>query len=280
MKRAFTLVELMVVIAILGALTAIFAVATSGSTESARAAKCLANLKSLATATQSYALQGGDGCYATAKSYLYIRADVSQGLQNAKTGWWCYKGWISWDDRGVSYPLQQKSEAATIGMFAQEREDRLYAVTNGALWKYVSANADVYVCPEHKKTGVNPNWSYLMNEKFATRQGFLALQGKERTLLFAEVPFRGLGSWFPEGEGGTPDTDSMLQYSTGETLGVNHKQGKHWYAHVAFADGHAEKLRVARESDTMGDSELKNLTEWLCTGKDVSIVNGVVEKIE
>ena len=65
MKRAFTLVELMVVISIIGILIAILVTNYGGATESARAAHCLANMKNLANGVQSYL--GGAGCYNTSR---------------------------------------------------------------------------------------------------------------------------------------------------------------------------------------------------------------------
>ena len=53
-------------------------------------------------------------------------------------------------------------------------------------------------------------------------------------------------------------------------MGVNHVSGRNAFAHVVFADGHVEKLRVpmvGKKPDTSGFAEL---TTWLCAGFDVS----------
>ena len=92
-------------------------------------------------------------------------------------------------------------------------------------------------------------------------------------LLFGEIPFQGPGDWFPNGtaDEGDTDSDAVLQYKDGtENIGGNHKSAKKWYAHVAFADGHVEKLNV----DGLSGENLKELTTWLCEGKAVGRTSG------
>lgn len=60
--RGFTLVELLVVVAIIGILMMLLTPAISGAMERARRASCSANLRALITATQTAAVDG-DGRY-------------------------------------------------------------------------------------------------------------------------------------------------------------------------------------------------------------------------
>ena len=110
----------------------------------------------------------------------------------------------------------------------------------------------------------------------------------------------GYSSWQPEGNGGSTETDAILQFSTSglqdgdwgknqpssgnETIGANHMVGKSLYAHVAFADGHCEKLRIPYTGNAkkpqVDDGNLKELTTWLCAGKDVSLNGKKYEKLE
>ena len=108
-------------------------------------------------------------------------------------------------------------------------------------------------------------------------------------LLFGEIPFlkkRGPGEWFPGiNENGKTDptgneeTDAVIQFEN-ENIGANHKSAKHWVAHVVFADGHTEKLRVSGQGGkVMSGSELRQLTEWLCEGEDISFNGQAYEKL-
>ena len=87
-SQAFTLIELLVVIAIIAILSGILLAVTGGGTESARAAKCMSNLRSLATGVNSAAMSGR--WYPFAGSCQY--ADLGSGGLVYKE----QVGWISW----------------------------------------------------------------------------------------------------------------------------------------------------------------------------------------
>lgn len=301
MKRAFTLIELLVVIGIIAILAGVLLATLTSSTEAARAAKCMTNMKNLANACHSY----GAACqhYPNAGSVTYISIDESRGIRNAKKTYNETPGWISWISRNA-FPASSPTTPPTIGFCGNgTEEDNVFALTNGALWKYVSGNRDVYVCPSHVQTkkGGKPLWSYLMNASFKwdSSEGysymnsgagvsFGSLARADRILLFSEIPFRGPGEWFPlgDGSGGTED-DAVLQYrgckdapglggksrrDGEETIGCNHPLGnvkhpKAWFAHVAFADAHVEKIRASG----LSTDALKELTTFLCTGKDYAL---------
>ena len=291
MKKAFTLVELLVVIGIIGILAGIMLATFGGSTESAASARCLANMKNLATACQTYGMEHGH--YPLAGSIEYFTLDASGGRRNADLTYYEIPGWISWYSKGA-YPAKSSVGATSVGMCSTTEDESDYAITNGALWKYVSHNRETYVCPSHAKKMANPpHWSYLMNAYFGwTATGKTKAQGSgyinygrlnnaDRILLFAEVPFTGLGSSFPDGSGSGEDADSVLQFahvdgggkgqsgkSGNEFIGFNHRSGKLYASHVVFADGHAEKLVAPKAG--LSDEELKELTSWLCQGIDVS----------
>ncbi len=322
-RNAFTLVEMLVVIGILGVLIAVLMGVMSGSTESARAASCFANMKSLANACHSAAVASSNP-----QAYPLAGCEITYSIENesnstsAKARYYERKGWISWNSKNV-YPSNSPQACEPISMFTDNAEDAHYALTNGALWKYVAANSRVFVCPSHTKK-VNPvHWSYLMNATFGwngggsdvfdSESGFVYYGGKisckrpgdevrsrgtDRVLLFGEVPFTGPGNWFPSGNGGTTDTDAILQFDgcddnpnsptsdggggdTKENIGANHKNGKYWCAHVVFADGHTEKISVGKTDGTQMDaSNLKKLTTYLCTGTDYSLHGTTIEVLD
>lgn len=310
MKRAFTLVELIVVVGIIGILSSILIASLSGGSDSARAALCLSNMKNLATAAQTYAMENKYYPLAGNMVYVNIRRD---GQRNVRREYNEVPGWISLDSQG-KYPTESYTGSSTIGLYSSEDEKARFALTNGVLWKYVSANRETYLCPEHAKRirktdkSLKPNWSYLMNAYFSWnfkdhayngdhgRKRYGELPTADKLLLFSEVPFSGYNSWQPSGEGGSTDTDAILQFSTSglkqsdnvggigqsgnEEIGVNHVHKRQAYAHVAFADGHTEKLRVPMKGKEPDTSQMKELTTWLCAGKDVSFSAGQYKKID
>lgn len=306
MKKAFTLVELLVVIGIIGVLSAILLVSYSGGTESARNAKCLTNMRNLAAACQSYGMATGH--YPAAGSFEKFEIDESRGIHNAKRQYFERSGWLSWNSQGAyaSKPQQHtSSDSWFTSCYNQQEEVREYALTNGALWKYVSANRDVFVCPCHKIAYASakqsskvskPLWSYVMNAYFcwdkskgqrAMDENYWGIEyGKlkraDKRLLFAEIPFTNWISDPPEVSDNGMENDCTLQYAVrdgGEYIGFNHKSGKrNKFAHIVFADSHVEKISLPEKSG-LGAGEARELTEWLCQGKDVSFNGSRYEKL-
>lgn len=297
MKKAFTLIELLVVIAIIAILAGVLLVSMGGATESARAAKCLSNMRNLASGCLSYSMN--NGYYPRAASVEYSYIDESDGIRNAKTCYGEYPGWISWSSDG-QYANRPTSSIASSGFHKSaygEGDDTTmyYCLTNGAIWKYVGANSDVYVCPSHTKTVGKVWWSYEMNGYFG---GDVGLNGKtvsesdygrsasqkfaDRRLLFAELPFNDSISASTEGETDTSKiyTDTAIQYDGldaggPEELAFNHYVGKRKCSHVAYADGHVEKLQAPRT-----EQDRTELMKWLCEGTDISFNGSRYEEID
>ncbi len=291
MKKAFTLVELLIVIGILGVLLAVILPNFMGGRESARAAACLANMKNLGNACQSFGMS--EGVYPRAGSCEKLTLDKNQAGSKDRSikRYSEYVGWISWDSRG-HYPGGKRQDSInnpTIGLYTTDQDAGMYALSNGVLWAYVSRNAQAYVCPSHVKARniagkSKPYWSYLVNSCFGGNDtkpcitpykvGYQDLERADRRLLFSEVPYMGYSSWQPDGAAASTATDAVLQYGSGETIGANHVNGKALYAHVCFADGHTEKLRIPNTGSAnkpkVDLNQLKNLTKWLCDGTDVT----------
>lgn len=291
MKKGFTLVELLVVIGILGILSAVLIGSFSGGTESARNAKCLTNMKNLASACQSYGMAKVN--YPLAGSVESITIDDSRGVRNIRELYSEIPGWISWNSAGA-YASKPNSHIANAGWFvsaySQDADVNTYCLTNGVLWKYVSGNRNVYLCPNHLQAagkGAKPFFTFVMNEDFGwdssegqsakgehyrgIRYGSLARA--DRKLLFAEMQWKsGIASDPIVNESAGTDCDCTLQYSKDEMIGFNHSSGKREkIAHVVFADGHTEQLRLPKGG--MGNSEIAELTKLLCRGKDI-VLNG------
>ena len=167
MKRAFTLIEMLVVIGIIGILAGTLLGNYSGITARVRSAKCASNLKNLANAVSSYAVCGYYP-YAQSAQYLKITGNAqNQGLEIGE-----HRGWISWLSSGQSFPIGGNSprSIAHCSFADKTKENITYALTNGAIWTAVGKNTDCYRCPVHvekcRKHGVDPGWSYQMNAYF------------------------------------------------------------------------------------------------------------------
>lgn len=299
MKKAFTIVELLVVIGIIALLMGVLVISMSSGTDSARAAKCLTNMRNLSTAFNSYAMN--HSIYPLAGSIEVFDFDESQGVKNARESYYEQKGWISWYSQQAykNKPTSHVSSSAWFtSAYEQDFDTREYCLTNGALWKYVSGNREVYVCPIHNRAmpkDSKPAWSYVMNSVFGFDDSkgtdakspiwfeYGTLDRADRTLLFAELQWEKLDS------GSMPNTsassgfenDCTLQYEEDmgkECIGFNHKDGRDLIAHVIFADGHVEKLRQPKKG--MSEHEMWELTKWLCEGKDVSFNGKKYEELK
>lgn len=270
MKKAFTLVELLVVIGIIGILSGVLIASFSGSSDSARAAKCLTNLKNLASASQLY----------SASNYYVVPPYSTSELSDDIDGYVERAGWVSWLSSGM-FPAQSKVSGTEISTYNQNEKDRIYSLTNGALWRYISGNSSSYVCAQHVNalsSKFKPIWSYVANNKISGKV-YKSFARADRTLLFAEMPFDGTenGSYTPSSSKSIYN-DCQLQSDNGEVIGFNHSSGKgEKCAHVVFADGHVEKLRQPKGG--LSDSDKQELTKWLCQGKDISFDGKSYEKL-
>lgn len=198
MKRAFTIVELLVVIGILAILTGVVLSTFSGSTEAARATKCVSNLRSLANAASAYAMEGSkEHHYPSSGGYYPLAGSVETKYGTATGGLYGeFVGWISWLSVDYPYGKDDGDKAATshkdieiprfygTGDYDKDR----FMLTHGSIWKSTGKSPDIYVCPTHrkmceeKKIG-EPIYSYQMNAYF----GYDKTQGQSDMGLAYEV---------------------------------------------------------------------------------------------
>ena len=307
-RMGFTLLELLVVIGIIGILSGAMLATFSGASESAKAAKCMTNMRNLAVACYNYASAHDDGVFPAAGSYEY------SSLQYVHER----KGWVGWLNRSARYGGKNtkslvQASWTPYSVYAQGNkkatDDAWYALTNGTVWAYAGRVSETYVCPIHvnacRKKKLVPTWSYVMNSLFSyeekkgktnswraqylssikSRTGRVPLGG-DRVLLFAELPFAEIPSKLGsiqhsvKLEGTSPEFDCTLQYddgawSTPESIGFNHIKGKRYAAHLAYADGHVSKLTLPPDASA---SDIKDLTTWLCQGDDVSFNGAKYER--
>lgn len=292
MKKAFTLIEMIVVIAIIGILAGVLLGSYSGIIERVRATQCESNLKNLAMAAGNYAVSGH---YPYAESAQYT--ETSGGGDDLGTSIHEFKGWLSWSSEGKTFPMRGNPSAIDRCIFADDEDRVTYAITNGALWRLIGQNRKCYTCPAHveacRKNGVpHPAWSYQMNGYFGiepqkgkadlTKYDYIepgSLDRADRILLFAEI--QGLapdaatlgktsaGSIpSPKFGGDDPELHGCLKYKSitgggNGCIGFNHIRNHQLVGHVAFADGHTEAIVAPKNGDVV------NLTDWLCQGYDI-----------
>lgn len=275
-RAGFTLVELLIVLGIIGVLSAVMMGLMGGTSEAAKATQCMTNLRSLSVAALNYAMQNADGNFPAAGSHKWT-------YYGGGTTYPERKGWVSWN-----YPhpnAKSKAGGSPITFHESDEKLLLFAITNGCIWECGGKSQKSYVCPVHdavclKTNGRHPGWSYVMNEAFgwASRGAGTPLSGwtglshgsvgpaPEKRLLFAEIQAYGAkGSNLESNYNGGGDRGDGVLQTASEQIGFNHVQkGGRLAGHVSFADGHVEKLLYPR------DGVIDQLTKWLCAGHEVS----------
>ena len=309
-ERGFTLVELLVVIGIIGILAGVMMANFSGGTETARAAKCLSNMRNLAQGAISYAAQRGH--------YPYAGSHAAIGVTSAgKTKYTEHVGWISWLSMNDEYNTHNMRKGGysesfrdlpNISACCADEKKALFALTNGTLWKCVGQNRETYVCPQHViragRKNVKVRFSYAMSAYFGYdwSQGSKAATSErgsdislnavklDRKLLFAEIPFA-----IPGADDGASPVDESTAYSTADNNVRTDcvlqykasKNGKDYHANwvgtgepIAFNHRSGKKYCAHvvfadghAEKLTMpkgGELNSVVLTALLCSGVDVS----------
>lgn len=303
-KNGFSLVELLIVIAIIAVLGGVMLTQFSGSTDSALAASCMNNMRTLANAILADASKRT--YYPSAGAYQYLEEGTDE------TKW--FQGWIGRSDGNAKVSCYHDSN--------DDGEAQHYAITNGTIWRAVGGQQGAYVCPAHTKYCKNmkkpmPSWSYAMNSYFGwdvNKASDIATGGRrsfggqlefkytsapksrqrspEKVLLFAEISFVENGVQRPDwSTSASEDNDAILKYAVeedlkqkenkasdgnGEVMGFNHRSGNHYSAHVAFADGHCVKLMLPQDAN---EDNLRQLTTWLCTGLEYTFNGRTYEKV-
>ena len=212
---AFTLVELLVVVAIIALLASLLAPALSRGLAEGRRVQCLSNLRQLAVAAHAYA-DNHDGSFPMA--WLPGRMDGKQ--------------W-SWD-------------------FAQAGSGQGAVVSPGLLWEGNTA-IRIHQCPSFRGssmtagdpyTGYNYNTSYVGGEGKRSSARIREIRTPSRCALFGDGEYRAGANKFMRApyslHNGAPSPDAGFWGRTAGTQGFRHR-GR---TNVAFADGSADSLGV------------------------------------
>jgi len=214
-NRAFTLLELLVVISVVSVLMAVLMPALGGARQRGKSIACLSNLRQLAIASQVYG-NNNDGFYPIA--YMYKFTDTASVF-------------YAWDFTTI----------ITFSPFEQE-------VIPGLLWEGETIEK-VQQCPSFKGdstwladpyTGYNYNTSYIGHGQFeacVTPARAAAVRRPERCALFGD------GQW---SEGANkfmrspwPNECDTVGFRYAGTQGYRH----YGRTNVAYCDGHAATVK-------------------------------------
>ncbi|MGD1277326.1 MAG: type II secretion system protein [Tepidisphaeraceae bacterium] len=215
MKNAFTLVELLVVVGIMSALTAILLPAVNAAHQQALSVQCLSNLRQLATAAFAYA-NTFDGNYPIAY-YGSYQPPISINF--------------SWD-------FTTRTDLVTGRR----------TIEPGLLWQG-STNMAVQQCPSYDGpsgtisdpyTGYNYNTSYIGHGQYeSTPQPakLAAVRRSSHCALFGDGQYFGGADKYMRAPFPNPGDAGFVGRSAG-TQGFRH----HGKTNVVFCDGHADTL--------------------------------------
>lgn len=235
-RRAFTLIEILVVIAIIGLLSALLFPVFARVREEGRKTSCLSNMKQLGIAFQQYA-QDSRGKYPLAGQF----------------GNWA-KGSGTWVAGPAGSPI------ADLG--SQEPNDKKADIEGGALFPYVKSTA-VYICPSNTD-GEAKGLSYSMNCAVAALSSSRIRSPGDIVLLIDEEKAND-GYFFAVSDGTGPINLSGSTTATGPTTSTDALTKKHnGGGNLLFADGHVKFYPF--ESFPLDASEQGKANKWKTGG--------------
>jgi len=215
-RRGFTLIEMLLVVAIMMILATLLFPAIRNARESGRSTACCSNLRQLYLATMSYS---GDGYTPSSSTYWYQEGSDLQ--------WYLRRGWITWYDCNT-YPDfgPRSSKPSPDGNYDWQdatASQGTRCITNGVLWGYAKGK-DIYCCPTHKAMTVARKAvrSYAMNTNLSF-QVFLRITNS-RQVLFGD-------------DASIQNSPYDGQFSTNEVATWHNRKGN-----VVYLDGHVERF--------------------------------------
>ena len=141
-SKGFTLLELLVVVAVIGLLVTITIPVIGGAIKRARSAVCINNLKQLHAAVMTKCQDGGSIPDSSSCEFEIQTPDEEGGNPIIETGG-SRTGWVDWHNGD---PGTGTVDYRTYWWGDKGRQ----SVTNGALWQFVG-DEGVYCCPEFRK---------------------------------------------------------------------------------------------------------------------------------
>jgi prepilin-type N-terminal cleavage/methylation domain-containing protein len=149
-KKGFTLVELMVVIAIIGILAAALVTPITNARATGQAVRCKTNLKNLAQAALSYAVENSYMPFAES----YENHNMEKDGDDYRRRYRHRIGWVSCTWSGSNpWPSWDSSKGAVLSsgqaQFWGDKDTTFHSITNGSLWSHVGKDLARYLCDAH-----------------------------------------------------------------------------------------------------------------------------------
>ena len=173
-KTGFTLVELLVVISIIGVLAAALISQVTRAGEMARTSRCKANLKNLAQAAMSYAVETEFMPWAGSHeaSWPALVDGKYRGLYHERPGWVAWTGPCKWNNTTITLQGGSMKTAKFYG------DDAYNSITNGALWTYIGKDLGTFVCEKHRAAARRAGLSKVLRSYVMNGYFVYANQGK------------------------------------------------------------------------------------------------------
>jgi len=231
-RRAFTLVELLVVIGIIAVLMGILLASLSHAREAGRSVKCLANLHSLGVAMSSYVQR-------------YER--FPRPAQNNPA---LAEDWFHW--KWATAPLIQKKLRGGIAEFLDDG-----GPISSSVWVCPSDDPDTHT----QRTGGSPTYrfSYSVNFNICVPADhpnisppntlrFTAIRQPEQKILIIDESSETVddGCWGSQWSGAAGNSMLSNRHDRRKETATDVNAG---YGNVAFVDGHAERIPRVRSFD-------------------------------
>jgi len=227
---AFTLVEIMVVVAIVGILAAILIPSAVGARERAARAACVGNLSAVSRGLLSYTLdQNARFPYTfetnpvTGQRFHWSEAVFKGGYTSSAESFLCPS--MKYDPAANNMSIRSRS-----AMLAGLRYSATASAANNATWAYVSYGASRY--------GLMP----YASDTAWKRASLAAIENPSKVLMLIESnDMPSFNGWFSV----SASLVSALTPTSTSTSPIADRHGG--FANAAFVDGHVETLNIRKD---------------------------------